>query len=100
MAPSTAEPARPTRMGLVLAASSTGTVFEWYDFFIFGSLASLIAKHFFANAGATQGYIFALLTFAAGFDVLPLGALVFGYVGDRPGRQHAFLITNTIMDIA
>src|SRR6266481_9981894 len=87
------EPLRSTRMGLVLAASSTGTVFEWYDFFIFGSLASIIAKHFFASAGATQGYIFALLTFAAGFAVRPLGALVFGYVGDRTGRKRAFLVT-------
>jgi MFS family permease len=96
----TSEATVPTRMGLVLAASSTGTVFEWYDFFIFGSLASIIAKHFFASAGATQGYIFALLTFAAGFAVRPLGALVFGYVGDRTGRKRAFLVTVTIMGIA
>ena len=89
-----------TNMGLVLAASSAGTVFEWYDFFVFGSLASIIAKHFFAAAGATQGYIFALLTFAAGFAVRPLGALVFGYVGDRTGRKRAFLVTVTIMGLA
>jgi len=89
-----------TRMGLVVAASSVGTVFEWYDFFVFGSLASIIAKHFFASAGATQGYIFALLTFAAGFAVRPLGALVFGYVGDRTGRKRAFLVTVTIMGLA
>jgi MFS family permease len=92
--------AQGSRMGLVLAASSTGTVFEWYDFFIFGSLASTIARHFFASAGTTQGYIFALLTFAAGFAVRPLGALVFGFVGDRTGRKRAFLVTITIMGLA
>jgi MFS family permease len=93
------EPAR-TRMGLVLAASSTGTIFEWYDFFIFGSLAAIIAKHFFASAGEAQGFIFALLTFAAGFAVRPLGAIVFGYFGDRTGRKRTFLVTITIMGLA
>jgi MFS family permease len=93
------EPAR-TRMGVVLAASATGTIFEWYDFFIFGSLAAIIAKHFFASAGETQGFIFALLTFAAGFAVRPFGALVFGYFGDRTGRKRTFLVTITIMGIA
>ena len=93
------EPAR-TRMGLVLAASATGTVFEWYDFFIFGSLAAIIAKHFFASAGEAQGFIFALLTFAAGFAVRPLGAIVFGYFGDRTGRKRTFLVTITIMGLA
>ena len=93
------EPAR-TRMGLVLAASATGTIFEWYDFFIFGSLAAIIAKHFFASAGEAQGFIFALLTFAAGFAVRPLGAIVFGYFGDRTGRKRTFLITITIMGLA
>ena len=85
------EPAQ-TRMGLVLAASATGTIFEWYDFFIFGSLAAIIAKHFFASAGEAQGFIFALLTFAAGFAVRPFGALVFGYFGDRTGRKRTFLV--------
>jgi MFS family permease len=93
------EPAR-TRMGLVLAASATGTVFEWYDFFIFGSLTAIIAKHFFASAGETQGFIFALLTFAAGFAVRPLGAIVFGWFGDRTGRKRTFLVTITIMGVA
>jgi MFS family permease len=90
----------PRRMGLVLAASSTGTIFEWYDFFIFGSLASIIARHFFGGAGETQGFIFALLTFAAGFFVRPFGALVFGFVGDRTGRKRAFLVTIAIMGFA
>src|SRR5580698_7433727 len=88
------------RMTLVVAAASAGTVFEWYDFFIFGSLASIIAKHFFANAGDTQGYIFALLTFAAGFAVRPLGAIVFGHFGDRFGRKRTFLVTITVMGLA
>ena len=93
------EPGR-TRMGLVLAASATGTIFEWYDFFIFGSLAAIIARHFFASAGEAQGFIFALLTFAAGFAVRPLGAIVFGYFGDRTGRKRTFLVTITIMGLA
>src|SRR3984885_15098432 len=91
-------PAR--RMGLVVAASCAGTIFEWYDFFIFGSLAAIIAKHFFASAGDTQGYIFALLTFAAGFAVRPLGAIVFGWFGDRTGRKRTFLVTITVMGVA
>jgi predicted MFS family arabinose efflux permease len=94
------QPVTGRRMGLVIAASSIGTVFEWYDFFIFGSLATIIAKHFFASAGDTLGYIFALLTFAAGFAVRPLGALVFGAFGDRSGRKRAFLVTITLMGVA
>ena len=94
------ETAPRARMGLVLSASAAGTVFEWYDFFIFGSLLSIITKHFFAGAGETQGYIFALLTFAVGFAVRPFGGLVFGYFGDRAGRKRAFLFTITIMGIA
>ena len=99
MAVASAEP-RTARMGLVLTASAAGTVFEWYDFFIFGSLLSIITKHFFASAGETQGYIFALLTFAVGFAVRPFGGLVFGYFGDRSGRKRTFLVTITIMGIA
>jgi MFS family permease len=91
---------RGGRMGLVLTASAAGTVFEWYDFFIFGSLLSIITKHFFASAGETQGYIFALLTFAVGFAVRPFGGLVFGYFGDRAGRKRTFLFTITIMGFA
>jgi MFS family permease len=90
----------PQRIALVVAASSAGTVFEWYDFFIFGSLAAIIGKHFFASVGATQALIFALLTFAAGFAVRPIGALVFGWIGDRTGRKRAFLVTITIMGLA
>ena len=85
---------------LVVAASCAGTVFEWYDFFIFGSLAAVIGAHFYSGATASQGYIFALLTFAAGFAVRPLGALVFGRFGDRQGRKRAFLVTITLMGLA
>lgn len=92
--------ARPAPMGLVLTASTAGTVFEWYDFFIFGSLLSIITQHFFAEAGETQGYIFALLTFAVGFAVRPFGGLVFGYFGDRVGRKRTFLYTIAIMGLA
>jgi MFS family permease len=90
----------PQSMGLVLAASCAGTIFEWYDFFIFGSLAAIIGAHFYAGAGAAQGYVFALLTFAAGFAVRPFGALVFGRYGDRNGRKRAFLVTITVMGLA
>jgi MFS family permease len=95
----TTVPARP-RMGLVLTASAAGTVFEWYDFFVFGSLTAIIAKHFYAGAGDTQSYILTLMTFAAGFLVRPFGAIVFGYIGDRTGRKRAFLATITIMGLA
>jgi MFS family permease len=92
--------ARRTRMGLVLSASAAGTVFEWYDFFIFGSLLSIVTTHFFASAGETKGYIFALLTFAVGFAVRPFGGLVFGHFGDRAGRKRTFLFTIVIMGLA
>jgi MFS family permease len=88
------------RMTLVVAASAAGTIFEWYDFFIFGSLPTIIAAHFFAGTSEAQGLIFALLTFAAGFAVRPFGALVFGRIGDRSGRKRAFLVTMTIMGLA
>jgi MFS family permease len=88
------------KMTLVVAASSAGTVFEWYDFFIYGSVAPIIAKHFFAAAGETQGYILTLLTFAAGFFARPFGAIVFGRLGDRTGRKRTFLVTITVMGIA
>ena len=84
----------------VIAASSMGTAFEWYDFFVFGTLTAILSKQFFAGVGETAGFIFALLTFAAGFAVRPLGALVFGWVGDRTGRKKAFLVTVTMMGVA
>ncbi len=81
----------------VIFASSLGTVFEWYDFYLYGSLAPIITKQFFSGVNETTGFIFALLAFAAGFFVRPFGALVFGRLGDLMGRKHTFLITIVIM---
>ncbi|HMK86898.1 MAG TPA: MFS transporter, partial [Steroidobacteraceae bacterium] len=84
----------------VIFASSLGTLFEWYDFFLYGSLAAIISKQFFAGVNETTGFIFALLTFGAGFAVRPLGALIFGRLGDRVGRKRSFLITMILMGAA
>jgi MFS family permease len=84
-------------MARVIIASSAGTAFEWYDFFIFGNLASVISKVFFAGLEPTQGLIAALALFAAAFAFRPLGALIFGVVGDKLGRKGAFLITVSLM---
>ena len=81
----------------VIFASSLGTVFEWYDFYLYGSLAAIIAKQFFSGADANTAFIFALLAFAAGFIVRPFGALVFGRLGDMIGRKYTFLVTILIM---
>jgi hypothetical protein len=81
----------------VIFASSLGTVFEWYDFYLYGSLAAIIAKQFFSGVNPTAGYIFALLAFAAGFAVRPFGAILFGRLGDLVGRKYTFLITIVIM---
>ena len=88
---------KPWSMARVVIASSAGTAFEWYDFFIFGSLAPVISKVFFAGLDPTPALIAALALFAAGFAFRPLGALIFGVVGDRLGRKGAFLITVTLM---
>ena len=84
----------------VIFASSLGTVFEWYDFYLYGSLAAVIAKQFFGGLDPTSAYIFALLAFAAGFIVRPFGALVFGRLGDMIGRKYTFLVTIVIMGSA
>ncbi|TFZ07221.1 MFS transporter [Ramlibacter henchirensis] len=81
----------------VIFASSLGTVFEWYDFYLYGSLAGIIARQFFAGLDPTSAYIFALLAFAAGFLVRPFGAIVFGRLGDMIGRKYTFLVTILIM---
>jgi MFS family permease len=81
----------------VIFASSLGTVFEWYDFYLYGSLAAIIAKQFFAGTDPNTAFIFALLAFAAGFIVRPFGALVFGRLGDMIGRKYTFLVTIVIM---
>jgi MFS family permease len=84
----------------VILASSLGTVFEWYDFYLYGSLAAVISKQFFSGVNEATGFIFALLAFAAGFAVRPFGALLFGRLGDLVGRKHTFLITIVIMGLS
>jgi len=91
---------RSWSMARVVIASSAGTAFEWYDFFIFGSLAPVIGKIFFAGLDPTPALIAALALFAAGFAFRPLGALIFGVVGDRLGRKGAFLITVSLMGLS
>jgi MFS family permease len=84
---------------LVIFASSLGTVFEWYDFYIYGTLAVFLAKYFFSTVPANIAFIFTLLAFAAGFAVRPFGALIFGRLGDMIGRKYTFLITMSLMGI-
>ncbi|KQZ56852.1 MULTISPECIES: MFS transporter [unclassified Lysobacter] len=84
----------------VIFASSLGTVFEWYDFYLYGSLAVIIGKQFFGGLNDTSQFVFALLAFAAGFAVRPFGALVFGRLGDMIGRKYTFLVTIVIMGLA
>jgi len=86
--------------GMVIGAASVGTVFEWYDFYLYGSLATYITHHFFSGVNETTGYIFALLAFAAGFAVRPFGALVFGRLGDLWGRKNTFLVTMLLMGLS
>lgn len=84
----------------VIFASSLGTVFEWYDFFLYGALAAVISKQFFAGVNDTTAFIFALMAFAAGFLVRPFGALVFGRLGDMIGRKYTFLVTILLMGLS
>ncbi|WP_293678293.1 MFS transporter [uncultured Phenylobacterium sp.] len=97
-----AEEAAPVRgsNARVIAGASVGTVFEWYDFYLYGSLASFITTHFFSGVNETTGYIFALLAFAAGFAVRPFGAIVFGRLGDLWGRKNTFLVTMLLMGLS
>ena len=85
---------------MVIGASSLGTVFEWYDFYLYGSLATYIAAHFFSGVNSSLGFILALAAFAAGFAVRPFGAIVFGRIGDVVGRKNTFLVTMFIMGIS
>jgi len=84
----------------VIFASSLGTVFEWYDFYLFGALAAIMNKHFFSGVSETAGFIFVLLGFAAGFAVRPFGAIFFGRLGDLIGRKYTFLVTILIMGLS
>ncbi|WP_184721801.1 MFS transporter [Caulobacter sp.] len=88
------------RDALVIGASSLGTVFEWYDFYLYGSLAAIITGHFFSGVNETTGFILALLAFAAGFAIRPLGAVIFGRLGDIWGRKNTFLITMLLMGVS
>jgi MFS family permease len=81
----------------VLMASSLGTAFEWYDFHLYGTLAPIIAKHYFSGVSEAQAFVFALLTFAAGFVARPFGSIVFGAIGDKVGRKHTFTATIILM---
>src|ERR1700750_2517957 len=84
---------------MVIFASSLGTVFEWYDFYIYGTLGVFLAKYFFSNVPPNVGFLFALLAFAAGFAVRPFGALIFGRIGDMIGRKYTFLVTMSLMGV-
>ena len=88
------------RSRLVILASSVGTVIEWYDFYLYGSLAAIITTQFFSGVNETTGYIFALMAFAAGFAVRPFGAIVFGRLGDLWGRKNTFLVTMLLMGLS
>jgi MFS family permease len=90
----------PRELRTVVFASSLGTVFEWYDFYLYGALAVIMTKQFFSGVNPTAGFIFTLLAFAAGFAVRPFGALVFGRIGDLVGRKYTFLVTITIMGLS
>jgi MFS family permease len=85
---------------LVIFASTLGTVFEWYDFFIYGTLAAVIGKTFFPGESETAQFLLALASFGVGFGVRPIGAVLFGYLGDRLGRKYTFLVTITLMGLA
>jgi len=85
---------------LVIAGASLGTLFEWYDFFLYGSLAAQIARHFFAGVNEASAFTFALVAFGAGFVARPFGAVVFGRIGDVVGRKNTFLLTMAVMGLA
>ena len=85
---------------LVILASSVGTVIEWYDFYLYGSLAAIITAQFFSGVNETTGFIFALMAFAAGFAVRPFGAIFFGRLGDLWGRKNTFLVTMLLMGLS
>jgi MFS family permease len=99
-APSSAPRPMTSEEKKVIFASSLGTVFEWYDFYLYGSLAAIVAKQFFSGLDAGAAFIFALLAFAAGFLVRPFGAIVFGRLGDMIGRKYTFLVTILIMGLS
>src|SRR6188768_2032496 len=94
-----AAPLRPSQVK-VIAASSLGTIFEWYDFYLYGLLATIISAQFFSGVNETTAFILALAAFAAGFAVRPFGAILFGRIGDLVGRKNTFLVTMGIMGLS
>jgi MFS family permease len=101
-APAGAEPRRKMTRAerKVILASSLGTIFEWYDFYLYGLLATIISAQFFSGVNETTGFILALAAFAAGFAVRPFGALLFGHLGDLVGRKYTFLVTMGLMGLS
>ena len=100
--PAMTAPGEPSaaEMRLVILASSAGTIFEWFDFFIYGTLAALIGKAFFPADNVTLQLLLVWAGFAVGFGFRPLGAVLFGFLGDKLGRKYTFLVTVTLMGIA
>ena len=94
------EPRLRQSSAFVIGASSLGTIFEWYDFYLYGLLATIISAQFFSGVNETTGFIFALAAFAAGFAVRPFGAILFGRIGDLVGRKNTFLVTMGIMGLS
>src|SRR5687768_1606780 len=99
-AASSAVASDPPRIRRVIFASSLGTLFEWYDFYLYGSLASFFGSLFFPPGDDTAQLLASLATFGAGFGVRPLGALVFGHIGDLIGRKYTFLVTMATMGLS
>ena len=98
---SDAEPRKPRQSpAFVIGASSLGTIFEWYDFYLYGLLATIISAQFFSGVNETTAFILALAAFAAGFAVRPFGAILFGRIGDLVGRKNTFLVTMGIMGLS
>src|SRR6478672_8442788 len=95
-----AEPDAAANIRRVIVASSLGTLFEWYDFYLYGSLAVFFGGLFFPKGNDTAQLLASLATFGAGFGVRPLGAIVFGHIGDRIGRKYTFLVTLTMMGVS
>ncbi len=93
-------PIKRQSAAFVIGASSLGTIFEWYDFYLYGLLATIISAQFFSGVNETTGFIFALAAFAAGFAVRPFGAILFGRIGDLVGRKNTFLVTMGIMGLS